>query len=113
MSNAKERGDLRQQLLSIQSELSAARTELETWAQQGFQLMEAAEKLSDAAKNGTPVEEDEFAAPPRTNGRAARGGRPPLDPDQMTKLLESLQKLSQSIADDAQADEQVLSQLQR
>ena len=38
MSNAKERGSLRQRLLAIQSELSDTRSELESWTQKGFEL---------------------------------------------------------------------------
>ena len=88
-------------MLSIQKELSDAREELETWTQEGFKLLKAA-KLKQMEDSDKERKDDDGGSEDGVQG---------MQPDQITKLLESLSKLSQTIADDAQADDQAISQI--
>lgn len=94
MANAKERGNLRQTLLSIQEELVQTRAELQNWTDKGFELNNPPENTN---------KENESVRQP-TNGKS----RTNLEQEQISKLLQNLSKLSQTIVDDALADEQAM-----
>ena len=95
MSNAQERGSVRQQLLQTQAELADARAELHLWAQNAGSAAGAAESEVEDQK----VIEQE-------NGSCHEGEQGSELPSSVATLMDNLTDLSAQLAKDAVADEQ-------
>ena len=86
MNSAKERGDIRQQLLDTEGELAATRSELEAWTQQQASTSNSSQQGSKEPAASSPVSRPEQA-------------------QDVARLLSELHTLSRRIANDALEDE--------
>lgn len=95
MSNAQERGSVRQQLLQTQAELAEARSELSLWTQN-------AGSNDGAAKNETKEQDTAQLE----SGSSAKEDRGSELASSVATLMDSLRGYSAQLAKDAVADEQ-------
>ena len=97
MSNAQERGEVREQLLQTQAELADARSELYLWAQNAGSAVEPAKS---EGKNQDAAEQE--------NGSIAKDEQGSELPSSVATLTDSFTELSAPLTEHAVADEQTL-----